>query len=210
MGDDAALGRGADRLSSVLSREPETLADRRSAHPHRPDAAVAGELLREFGPQPRPDRARLRPPGPRPAPGARRARRAREQPDGRNLSERLARVHQRVRCRQQPARRHDRAAIFDVIAESVFACRMRIRISHDTVYRYENPPAGVIQVLRLTPRNHDGQYVTDWRIDVSQECRLESHADAFGNLTHTFTPARPSTNLPSPLHAEVDPPHPQP
>ena len=45
---------------------------------------------------------------------------------------------------------------------------MRIRIRHETVYRYETPPTGVIQVLRLTPRNHDGQYVTDWRIDLSQ------------------------------------------
>src|SRR5260370_25691810 len=81
---------------------------------------------------------------------------------------------------------------------------MRIRISHDTVYRYENPPAGVIQVLRLTPRNHDGQYVTDWRIDVSQECRLDSHEDAFGNLTHTFTAAGPFTELSVLVEGEVE------
>ena len=68
---------------------------------------------------------------------------------------------------------------------------MRIRIAHDTVYHYDSPAAGVIQVLRLTPRNHDGQYVVDWRIDVSQECRLDSHEDAFGNLTHAFTAAGP-------------------
>ena len=47
---------------------------------------------------------------------------------------------------------------------------MRIQISHETVYRYETPAAGVIQTLRLTPRNHDGQYVVDWRIDVSENC----------------------------------------
>src|SRR6266702_5761258 len=204
MGDDAALGLGADRLSLGLSREPETLADRRPADPQRPDAAVAGELLREFGPQPRPDRARLRPPGPRPAAGARHPRPAREQPDGRDLSERLARVHQRVRCRQQPARRHDRAAIFDVRAESVFACRMRIRISHDTVYRYESPPAGVIQVLRLTPRNHDGQYVVNWRIDVSADCRLDKHEDAFGNITHAFAAEGPLPELSLLVEGEVE------
>ena len=44
---------------------------------------------------------------------------------------------------------------------------MRLRIAHRTVYRYDPPAAGVIQMLRLTPRNHDGQYVVRWRIDVS-------------------------------------------
>ena len=36
---------------------------------------------------------------------------------------------------------------------------MRIRISHLTSYRYATPATSVIQRLRLTPRNHDGQYV---------------------------------------------------
>jgi transglutaminase-like putative cysteine protease len=64
---------------------------------------------------------------------------------------------------------------------------MRIRISHHTVYHYDKPPKGVIQTLRLTPRNHDGQYVVGWRIDVSADCRLDQHEDAFGNITHAFT-----------------------
>src|SRR6266480_6586608 len=81
---------------------------------------------------------------------------------------------------------------------------MRIRISHETTYRYESPPTGVVQVLRLPPRNHDGQYVTDWRIDVSQECRLDSHEDAFGNLTHTFAAAGPFTELSVLVEGEVE------
>jgi transglutaminase-like putative cysteine protease len=81
---------------------------------------------------------------------------------------------------------------------------MRIRISHETVYRYESPPTGVIQVLRLTPRNHDGQYVTDWRIDLSQECRFDIHEDAFGNLTHTFAAAGPFTELSVLVEGEVE------
>ena len=64
---------------------------------------------------------------------------------------------------------------------------MHILISHDTVYRYLTPPAGVIQILRLTPRNHEGQYVETWRIDISADCRLDAHEDSFGNLTHTFS-----------------------
>ena len=64
---------------------------------------------------------------------------------------------------------------------------MRLRISHSTTYHYETPAASVIQMLRLTPRNHDGQYVADWRIDVSTDCWLHQHEDAFGNITHAFT-----------------------
>ena len=60
---------------------------------------------------------------------------------------------------------------------------MRIRVCHETLYRYDAPPSGVIQTLRLTPRNHDGQFLIDWRIDVSEDCRLDVHEDAFGNIT---------------------------
>src|SRR3981081_3094611 len=63
---------------------------------------------------------------------------------------------------------------------------MRIRVSHETTYRYEQPPKGVIQTLRMTPRNHDGQYVVNWRIDISADCRAGAQEEAFGNLTHTF------------------------
>ncbi|MFL6827953.1 MAG: transglutaminase N-terminal domain-containing protein, partial [Bradyrhizobium sp.] len=44
---------------------------------------------------------------------------------------------------------------------------MRLRIAHRTSYRYEPPATGVIQILRMTPGNHDGQYVAEWQIDVS-------------------------------------------
>ena len=33
---------------------------------------------------------------------------------------------------------------------------MRICVAHETVYRYDAPCTGVIQTLRLTPRNHAG------------------------------------------------------
>jgi transglutaminase-like putative cysteine protease len=72
---------------------------------------------------------------------------------------------------------------------------MRLRIAHSIVHRYEPPAAGVIQVLRLTPRNYDGQYVIDWRIDVSGDTRLNAHEDAFGNLTHVFAADGPFAEL---------------
>src|SRR3569832_2695014 len=81
---------------------------------------------------------------------------------------------------------------------------MRIRISHATVYRYDTPPTGVTQVLRLTPRSHDGQYVADWRIDLSHDCRLHQHEDAFGNVTHSFTADGPFTELRIAVEGVVD------
>jgi transglutaminase-like putative cysteine protease len=72
---------------------------------------------------------------------------------------------------------------------------MRIGILHETWYHYDAPAKGVIQTLRLTPRNHDGQYVIDWRIDVSEDCRLEQYEDAFGNIVNAFTADGPFTDL---------------
>ena len=81
---------------------------------------------------------------------------------------------------------------------------MRIRVSHETVYRYDEPPKGVIQTLRMTPRNHDGQYVVDWRIDVTGDCRLDAQEDAFGNLTHTFSADGPLDTLRLLVEGEVE------
>jgi transglutaminase-like putative cysteine protease len=81
---------------------------------------------------------------------------------------------------------------------------MRIRISHLTSYVYGTPATSVIQMLRLTPRNHDGQYVARWRIDVSIDCRLDQHEDAFGNLTHTFSTDGPFSDLAVMVEGEVE------
>ena len=81
---------------------------------------------------------------------------------------------------------------------------MRIRISHATTYRYDTPPTGVIQMLRLTPRNHDGQYVVNWRVDLSEDCLLHQHEDAFGNISHSFTAEGPFRELSVAVEGDVD------
>jgi transglutaminase-like putative cysteine protease len=81
---------------------------------------------------------------------------------------------------------------------------MRLRISHLTTYRYATPATSVIQTLRVTPRNHDGQFITNWRIDVSSDCRLDQHKDAFGNITHTFTADGPLDELKVLVEGEVE------
>lgn len=81
---------------------------------------------------------------------------------------------------------------------------MRLRIAHSIVLRYDPPATGVIQLLRLTPRNHEGQYVIGWRIDVSTDTRLNAHEDAFGNLTHVFTADGPLEVLSINVDGEVE------
>lgn len=81
---------------------------------------------------------------------------------------------------------------------------MRLRIAHSSVYRYDPPTAGVIQVLRLTPRNHEGQHIGHWRIDVTPDARLANHEDAFGNITHVFTADGPLKELRVEVDGEVE------
>jgi transglutaminase-like putative cysteine protease len=81
---------------------------------------------------------------------------------------------------------------------------MRLRIAQSMLRRYHPAAVGVIQVLRLTPRNHEGQYVIGWRIDVSADVRLSAHEDAFGNLTHVFTAVGPFDALSVKVDGEVE------
>ena len=92
----------------------------------------------------------------------------------------------------------DKAAAIGMMAA------MRLRIRHGTVYRYASPAKGVIQTLRLTPRNHASQYVTYWRLDVSEDSRLYTHEDAFGNITHNFTAEGAFTELGVHVDGEVE------
>lgn len=63
---------------------------------------------------------------------------------------------------------------------------MRIRISHTISYEYAEPARHITQILRLTPRDHDGQHVMSWRIEPSIDGRLRASQDAHGNIVHTF------------------------
>jgi transglutaminase-like putative cysteine protease len=68
---------------------------------------------------------------------------------------------------------------------------MRIRISHKTHYRYERPIKALMQLLRMTPRGHDGQHVRKWRIEPSVDGRLRRRDDGFGNIVHVFSAEAP-------------------
>ena len=72
---------------------------------------------------------------------------------------------------------------------------MRIRVRHETAYTYEKPATRANEILRLTPRGYDGQFILDWRIDVDHDCRLDQTTDPFGNVVHTFTAEGPLAHL---------------
>ncbi len=72
---------------------------------------------------------------------------------------------------------------------------MRIRIVYDTRYAYETPARAVAQVLRLTPRSNDGQYVAHWCVELDIDEAAPCGEDAFGNVTHTFFTTKPLSHL---------------
>jgi transglutaminase-like putative cysteine protease len=81
---------------------------------------------------------------------------------------------------------------------------MRIRIHHETKYSYDRPAQSVIQILRLTPRDHDGQYVRHWRIDLDHGGTLRPHEDAFGKLTHVLSATGPFSDFALTVDGEVE------
>jgi len=81
---------------------------------------------------------------------------------------------------------------------------MRLSIRHQITYGFETPATAVVQTLRLTPRNYEGQHVVRWRLDVDRNCRLRSSEDAFGNLTHVFAAEGPIETLTVLVEGEVD------
>lgn len=59
---------------------------------------------------------------------------------------------------------------------------MRLLIQHRTEYRFTEPQARVVQMLRMTPDSHIGQNIVDWRIDIDCDGRLKQSRDGFGNI----------------------------
>ena len=80
---------------------------------------------------------------------------------------------------------------------------MRIKVEYETAYAYQSSPRSVMQLLRLTPRGHDGQRVVAWRVQADGDARLRKGEDALGNVTHTFSLFKPPPRLAVTVHGEV-------
>ncbi|BCJ89397.1 transglutaminase [Terrihabitans soli] len=81
---------------------------------------------------------------------------------------------------------------------------MRIRISHDTTYSYGAPVKSAIQILRLTPRNHEGQFVARWKVDIDGEARIVRREDWYGNITHSLNIDGPASEIGIKVSGEVE------
>lgn len=63
---------------------------------------------------------------------------------------------------------------------------MRIRINQQTSYRYAAPANYSMQVLRVRPRDNEGQKVLSWSVTIPSSARLTRGEDPFGNVTETL------------------------
>ena len=81
---------------------------------------------------------------------------------------------------------------------------MRIQVGYVTRYEYDTPAKLIVQVLRMTPRGHDGQHVLNWRVESDADVRLVTGEDALGNATHTLSLAGPVKRLVTRVSGEVE------
>ncbi|HEY5410301.1 MAG TPA: transglutaminase family protein [Caulobacteraceae bacterium] len=83
---------------------------------------------------------------------------------------------------------------------------MRVRVDHLTTYRYQPPAKAVLQVLRLSPRSHEGQNVVRWRVsaEADVEVQLRRGEDALGNVTQTAFLQGPVSGLALRVEGEVE------
>jgi transglutaminase-like putative cysteine protease len=58
---------------------------------------------------------------------------------------------------------------------------MRIAIDHRTHYRFSQPQARIVQMLRLTPSDTQDQTVVAWHIGVDCDARMRGGFDGYGN-----------------------------
>lgn len=81
---------------------------------------------------------------------------------------------------------------------------MKLRISHETVYRYDRPIRNLVQSLRLTPSVFEGQKVHDWQIDVSGGVRGPGFRDGAGDWIEGWTVRGPVDHVTVRIEGRID------
>jgi transglutaminase-like putative cysteine protease len=81
---------------------------------------------------------------------------------------------------------------------------MRIVIDYETQYRYETPSRSLAQLIRVTPRSFDSQYVAAWRLDLDLDAIVRESEDAFGNICHAVFSQKPHDQLTIHVRGEVE------
>ncbi|WP_137886847.1 transglutaminase family protein [Pseudomonas sp. 2FE] len=70
---------------------------------------------------------------------------------------------------------------------------MRLSISHDTTYHYEDQVRASIQYLRMTPHDSERQRVLNWQLNLPRPVRAQ--LDPYGNILHVLTLDEPHESI---------------
>jgi transglutaminase-like putative cysteine protease len=81
---------------------------------------------------------------------------------------------------------------------------MRIKVRHETAYTYKQLVRSAVQLLRMTPRSCNNQFVRHWRVEVDVDARLDKSEDAYGNTTHMVFIDEPVDHVRIMIEGEVD------
>ncbi|MDU9390874.1 transglutaminase family protein [Pseudomonas sp. zfem002] len=79
---------------------------------------------------------------------------------------------------------------------------MRLTISHETAYHYEDQVRTSIQYLRLTPPDNQRQQVLQWHLELPRP--VQARRDPFGNILHVLSLEEPHADLLIAAHGEVE------
>jgi len=79
---------------------------------------------------------------------------------------------------------------------------MRLSISHETAYHYDDEVRASIQYLRLTPHDSERQHVLSWQLDLPRHVRAQ--IDPFGNILHVLTLDEPHHDIIIGARGQVD------
>lgn len=81
---------------------------------------------------------------------------------------------------------------------------MRLAIRHEIRWTWQTLPRSVVAHLRIEPRNHEGQHIIGWRMDVEPDGRRRMGEDAFGNAFDSLTVEGPLPTLNVRAEGEVE------
>ena len=79
---------------------------------------------------------------------------------------------------------------------------MKLRVFHETSYRYEQPVRRSIQMLRMTPTQTQRQNVLHWHLDLPG--KATPWTDAYGNLCHCLVLENASQDIVLRARGSVD------
>lgn len=79
---------------------------------------------------------------------------------------------------------------------------MRLSISHETAYHYDDEVRASIQYLRLTPHDSERQHVLSWDLNLPRVVRAQ--IDPFGNILHVLTMDEPHEAIVIKARGQVD------